>query len=46
VVGVVAMAEIEPCDVHADFDEGLHHLVGASGRTKGTDDLSASTHVW
>jgi hypothetical protein len=44
VIGVVTVAEIEPCDVHPCLDQGPQSLVGGGGRTERTDDLSASIH--
>ena len=45
VVGVVAVAEVEPRDVHSGLDQRPDGVVGSGGRTQGTDDLSASIHV-
>ena len=44
VIGVVAVAEIEPCDVHAGLDQGPDHIVGTGSRTEGADDLAAARH--
>ena len=44
VIGVVAVAEVEPRDVHSGLDQCPEDVVSRSGRTKGADDLSASIH--
>ena len=44
VVGVVAVAEVEPRDVHPGLDQCPDRLVGCGGRAERTDDLSASSH--
>ena len=45
VVGVVAVAEVEPRDVHSGLDQRPDGLVSGGGRPERTDDLSASSHV-
>jgi hypothetical protein len=42
VVGVVAVAEVQPGDVHAGTDEFPQVLGGAGGGTQGADDLGAT----
>ena len=44
VIGVVAVAEVQPCDVHPGLDQGPDGLVAGGGRAERTDDLSASIH--
>ena len=45
VVGVVAVAEVQSCDVHPGLHQCPDGLVGGGGRAERTDDLSASIHV-
>ena len=45
VVGVVAVAEVEPRDIHSGLDQRPDGLVGGGGGAEGTDDLAASSHV-
>ena len=45
VVGVVAVAEVQSCDVHPGLDQCPDRLVGGGGGAERTDDLSASIHV-
>jgi hypothetical protein len=45
VVAVIAVAEIEPSDIHSGLDQRLNRVVACGGRAKRTDDLSASIHV-
>ncbi|SKU68224.1 Uncharacterised protein [Mycobacteroides abscessus subsp. abscessus] len=44
VVSVLAVAEVQPCDVHTGLDERTHKLGRTGRRAKGTNDLSASRH--
>ena len=44
VIGVVAVAEVQPCHVHPGLHQGPEGLVAGGGRAKRTDDLSASIH--
>ena len=44
VIGVVAVAEVEPGDVHSGLDELSDGFVRGGGGAKRTDDLSASSH--
>ena len=43
-IGVVTVAEVEPCDVHSGVHQGPDRVVGAGSRTEGTDDLAAACH--
>ena len=43
-VGVVTMAEVEPCDIHSGLDQGPDHVVGTGSRAEGTHDLAAARH--
>ena len=45
VIGVFAVAEVEPSDVHSGLDQSPDRLVSGGRRAEGTDDLSASSHV-
>jgi hypothetical protein len=45
VVLAVAVAEVQPGDVHARLDELAYPVGGGGGRTQRADDLCASTHV-
>ena len=45
VIGVVAVAAVQPRDIHSGLDQGPDSLVSGGGRAQGTDDLSASIHV-
>ena len=42
---VLAVAEVEPGDVHARVDEGAQPLEAVGGRTQGADDLRAACHM-
>ena len=45
VIGVVAVAEVEPRDVHSGLDQCPDSVVvSGGGRAESTDDLSASIH--
>jgi hypothetical protein len=44
VLGVRAVAEVQPGDVHARVDEAADPFVGAGSRAKGADDLRAALH--
>ncbi len=45
VVFTVAVAEVQPRDVHAGLDQLADPVRGGRGRPERTDDLCASTHV-
>ncbi len=42
VVGVAAVAEVEPGDVHSGVDECLYLVVRVGGRAQGADDLRSA----
>ena len=44
VLGVGAVAEVQPGDVHAGVDEAADGLVGRGGGAEGADDLGATVH--
>ena len=44
VIGVVAVAEVQPRDVHPGLDQCPDRLVGGGGGAERADDLSASIH--
>ena len=45
VIVVRAMAEVQPCDVHARIDESSNGLRRVGRRPQSADDLCAATHV-
>ena len=44
VIGVVAVAEVQPRDVHSGLDQCPDGVLSSGGRAQGADDLSASIH--
>ena len=44
VVGVLAVAEVEPGDIHAGLDQRPDDVVFTGRRAESADDLSASSH--
>jgi hypothetical protein len=44
VLGVLAVAEVQPGDVHAGLDERAYTLRRVRGRPEGADDLGATCH--
>ena len=44
VIGVLAVAEVEPRDIHAGLDQRPDDVVFTGRRAQSADDLSASSH--